>query len=169
MNRVARDDVLIDQNRNALTSVERPHHATDRAFAVDDRVPRALPDLFEQIVDVGVVERPGQNGNRLEEHPVRDGMQLPETEMPSDEEDAPALRVRGAHVLRAGDIDERQHPVLRKSAELEELEEQASEMDERRARNGGPFDRRARGKCGCEVLQRDSAMSSIDEVRCAAD
>ena len=46
--------------------LQHPHHAPDRALAVDDRVAGALADPLEQLVEARVVERARQHANRLE-------------------------------------------------------------------------------------------------------
>ena len=61
IDRIAAHDVLIDQNGDAVPGLQHPHHPADRAPAVDHGVARALPDPLEQIVEMRVVERPGQH------------------------------------------------------------------------------------------------------------
>ena len=50
-------NVLIDEDRDALTRLQHPHNAADRALPVDDDVAGALANLLEERVEIGVVER----------------------------------------------------------------------------------------------------------------
>ena len=67
---------------------QRPQHPAHGALAVDHAVAGALAQGFEQRVQAGVVERPGQHADRLEEQRVHDGVQLPEAEVAGEEQHA---------------------------------------------------------------------------------
>src|SRR5207244_10804238 len=97
-------DVLIEQDRDAVLLGQQPHDLANRSLAVDDDVPGAAADFLEQRVEPRVVQRPREDADRLEAKRMGDRMQLPESEMTRDEQDALALSVGQAHPLFAVEV-----------------------------------------------------------------
>jgi hypothetical protein len=81
----------------------------------------------------GVVEGAGQQPIGLEQQRVRDGVQLPEAEVPRNEQHALALPVREADAVLAVHLDAGKHLLPRERAELQRLERLRDEMRERAA------------------------------------
>ena len=162
---VAALDVLIDQQRNALAGVQHAHHSPDRALPIDHGIAGTLPDLLERNVQARVVERASQHTDWLQSQRVRDGMQLPETEVARHEEHALAVRVRGAHALLALELDARQHRLRREGAELQHGEQQAAEMREGRSHDGTLLRGRSRGKRGGDVALGHAPVRPVEGVK----
>ena len=93
---VGRLDVLVDEHRDRLVRLERAQHAPDRAAAVDHGVAGLHPRRLEQVVQQRIVERPREHRHRLERERVHERVDLPEAEVPGEEQRALAVRVRGA-------------------------------------------------------------------------
>ena len=94
IDRVAGQNVLVDEHGDAQSPLEHPHHSPNCALPVDDGVTGALANLLEERVEIGVVERSGEHADRLDPQGVDDGVQLPEAEVAGEEEHALSVRVR---------------------------------------------------------------------------
>ena len=112
---IGRLDVLIDQDRDRLVLGERAQHAADRAAAVDHRVAGAPAHRLEQIVQQRIVERTRQHRHRLDLERVHERVDLPEPEVPGEQQHAAPLGVRRAHPLLPFELDAGQH-LLRRSS-----------------------------------------------------
>ena len=161
---VAAHDVLIDEHRDAVSRLQRPHDAPNRPSSIHDRVARALTDALQQAIEMRVVERARQDGDRLHPERVNHRLQFPEAEVAGDEQHAPALRIGEARSLFAVELDARQHLRRGQRPEPEQLEQQPAEMRERRAGDGASLGRPPRGKRGGQIPLRDAAMPAIDPI-----
>ncbi len=157
--------MLIDEHGDALPCLKRSHHAPNRALTVDHGIAGALPHLLEQLIEIGVVERTGQQPDRFDLKRVHHRVQLPESKVAGDEQDAFALCVGESRALFPVEFDTRQHLLARQRAELEQLEQQTAEMGERRTRDDPAFGRRTRRKGGRQVALGDPPVRTIDRIK----
>ena len=102
-------DVLIDEHRDAFVRFERAQHAANRAAAIDDRVAGLHPRRLEQAVQQRIVQRPRQHRHWIQRDGVHQGVDLPEPEVPREEQRALPLRVRGADAILALERHARKH------------------------------------------------------------
>ena len=116
-----------------------------------------------------VVERPRQHRHRPERHRVDERVDLPEAEVPGEEQRALAVQVGGAHAFLALERHPREHLVGRHRAELEEDGQQAPEVREHPARDGAALGLAAQRKRRLEVPHRQPPVRPIDPVERAAD
>ena len=117
-----------------------------------------------------VVERAREHADRLEPQRVHDRVQLPEAEVPGEEEHALALRVREPRALLAVELDARQHRLGRQRAELQQLEQQPAEVRERaRARSRAARAPDRARKRGREVALGDPPMRAVERVERQAE
>ena len=153
VDRVGGLDVLIDQDRDRLVRVERAQHAADRAAPVDHRVAGARRARARAVVQERVVERPRQHRHRLQRQRVHERVDLPEAEVPGEEQHALALRVRARR--RAPRLRTRRARSIcagRHRAELQQHRQQPAEVREHAARDGAALALRAQRKrraAGC--------------------
>ncbi len=116
-----------------------------------------------------VVECARQDGDGLPANGFHHRLQLPESEMAGDEQDALALRVRLTAALFAVELDARQHLRIGERAELEQLEQQASEMREGAARDRAALGVGPRGKREREVPVGHAPMHAVNRVERQSD
>src|SRR5919109_5032382 len=116
-----------------------------------------------------VVERTREHANRLETKGVHDGVNLPVAEMTGAEQPAASMAVGRPRAILAFELEGGAHCSRSKRAELQQLEEHATEVHEHRAVDRGTFRARALRECEREVRIGDAAVHTIEHVETEAD
>src|SRR5687768_11365482 len=163
--RVGAVHVLIDQQGHAFTGSQRLHHAAHRALAIDDMVAGCGADVLEEPVQPRVIQHAGEYANRAQLHRVSERMQLPETEVAREEQDALALGIRQPHALVAFVLGAGHHLLARERAERQQLEQHLAKMFEGGAGDGAPLVRGPVRKALFEIAQRDAPMLPVDKIK----
>ena len=129
------------------------------------RVAGARAHALEQVVQRAVVERARQHGHRLEPQRMHHRLQLPEPEVPGDEQHALALARTPDRTRSSPSNSTRASIALgRQRAELQQLEQQAAEMSNapRTMARCSAADRA--GNAAATFCSRDPAVRAVEQI-----
>src|SRR5918993_2439191 len=100
---------------------------------------------------------------------VHECLDLPETEMPGEHQDAAALGLGLAHTLLTVELDVRQHLFAREGAELEQDHQQTAKVLEHLPGDHPALGVRPQRKCNLQILYRKPPVAAVDGVERAAE
>jgi hypothetical protein len=116
-----------------------------------------------------VVERPREHRHRLDRQRMDERVDLPEPEVPGEEQHAPPLRVGMDDALLPLELDALEHLLGPHGAELEQDREKAAEVREHLARDRPALLLRAHGKRRAQVLDGETPVAAIEQIEGAPE
>ena len=157
--------MLIDQDRHRLVVGERAQHAADRAAAVDHRVAGRRPDRSSRSCSSGLSSGRASTAIGADRQRVHQRVDLPESEVPGEQQHAAPLRVGGRRTRSSPSNSTRASICSgRHRAELEQLHQQPAEVREHGAGDRRAARRVAHGNAACELLERQPPVGPIEGV-----
>ena len=121
------------------------------------------------MVQQRIVERARQHGHRRDLERVHQRIDLPEPEVPGEQQHPAAVRVRRADPLLPLELDARQHLLRAHRAELQQHRQQPPEVREHAARDGVALGGRAQRKRRLQVADREPPVRGVEPVERGAE